>query len=88
MKHCYEQSKNKSEPKQGWKWNDKTKGKWDKKQGRPQDEGNKENAESYKKFNAVDSGHGFQSEERNKGDEMNPLHYCSYGKDNNKKNCP
>lgn len=33
--------------------NDKTKGKWDKKCGRPHDAGSKENATSYKKFNAV-----------------------------------
>lgn len=27
LKHCYEKSKHKTESKQGWKWNDKTKGK-------------------------------------------------------------
>jgi len=63
LKHCYEQFKHKLEPKQGWKGNDKSKGKWDKKQGRPQDTSNKENETSYKKFNVVDRGQGFQSEE-------------------------
>lgn len=36
-----------------------TKGKWDKKKGRPRDAGNKENAALYKNFNTVDRGQGF-----------------------------
>ena len=54
-----ENSKNKLESEKGWKGNDKTKGKWDKKRGIPQDAGKKDNIASYKKFNVVDRGHGF-----------------------------
>ena len=56
LKHCYEYSKRKSKPKQGWKGNDKTKGKWDKKRTRPQEISNKVNVMSPKKFNASDRG--------------------------------
>jgi len=42
LKHCYEQSKRKSETKQDWRGNAKNKGKWDKKRTRPQNIGNKE----------------------------------------------
>ena len=43
IKHCYEQSKCRSETKKYWKGNEKNKGKWDKKQIRPQDTGNQDN---------------------------------------------
>jgi len=43
MKHYYEQSKHKSKPKQGWKGNDKTKGKWPLERARPLDASEKEN---------------------------------------------
>ena len=43
LKHCYEKSKHKVEPKRDLKWNEKVKGKWTTKQGRPQDACEKEN---------------------------------------------
>ena len=59
MKHYYEQSKHGSETKRDWKGNEKNKGKWDKKRGKPQDIDDKENVVSHKNFNAVDRVHGF-----------------------------
>jgi len=53
LKHCYEQSKHKAEPKHGFKGNEKFKGKWPPKWGRHQDVDEKENVVPYKKFNAV-----------------------------------
>ena len=60
LKHCYEQLKHKTKSKKGWKGNDKVKGKWPPKQGRSQDSSEKENVSPYKKFNAVEKGHGSQ----------------------------
>ena len=57
MKHCYEQSKHKVEPKYNLKRNDKAKGKWPPKRGRPQHESEKDNAVPYKKFNTAEKGH-------------------------------
>lgn len=63
LKHCYEQSKRRSETRQDWKGNDKNKGKCDNKKTRPQAKGKKENIALPKKFNASDRGHGFWFEE-------------------------
>ncbi len=46
LKHCYEQSKCKVEPKHDLKRNDKDKGKWPPKRGRPQNASEKDNANS------------------------------------------
>jgi len=43
LKHCYEQSKRKVEPKCELKGSEKVKGKWPQKWGRPQDAGKKGN---------------------------------------------
>jgi len=42
------------------KGNEKVKGKWPLKRGRPQDAGEKENVVPYKKFNTFEKGHGEQ----------------------------
>lgn len=88
LKHCYEKSKCRSETKHDWKQNENTKSKWDKKRSRPQDIGNNENASPPKKFNAYDRGQGFQFEEKNKGDGMNPLQCWTCGKDHQRRDCP
>ena len=62
LKHCYE-PKHKIESQQGWKWKDKTKGKWQPKRTRPQDASEKENIVSYNKFNGPQLG-----EQQNRGD--------------------
>lgn len=72
LKHCYEQLKRRSESKQGWKGNDKTKGKWDKKRDKLHETSNKENEVPHKKFNTTYKGEGFQFEEMNKGDGRKP----------------
>jgi len=59
LNHCYEKSKHKYETKQDWRNNAKNKGKWDKKQERPQETGNKENATLHNKFNASIRGKEF-----------------------------
>lgn len=48
----------------------------------------KENATSYKKFNANGRGEGFQLEEKNKGDDTNPLQCWTCGEDHHKRDCP
>ena len=58
LKHFYEQSKPKVDPERDLKGNEKVKGKWPPKRGRPQDASEKENVVIYKKFNAVEKGHG------------------------------
>lgn len=63
MKHCYEKFKCTFKTKQVQKSNDKNKGKWDTKQTRPHDMGNKENASPLKKFNASNGGKVFQFQE-------------------------
>ena len=60
LKRCYEQSKHKVEPKHDLKINEKFKGKWPPKWGRPQGASEKENMVPYKKFNTVEKGHGSQ----------------------------
>lgn len=81
IKHCYEQSKHRYETKQGWKGNEKNKGKQDKKKIIPQDKGNKENETKPNKFNAFDRGQGFQFEEKNKSDRRKYLQCWTHGKD-------
>jgi len=39
------------------KGNEKVKGKWPPKRGRPQDAGEKENVSPYKKFSTIEKGH-------------------------------
>jgi len=56
LKHCYEQSKRKFEPKCDLKGNEKSKGKWPPKRGRPQDASEKENVVPYKRFNTTEKG--------------------------------
>ena len=50
LKHCYEQSKCKFEPKHDLKINEKVKGKWPPKRGIPQDVSEKENVVPHKKL--------------------------------------
>lgn len=74
LKHCYEKLKHKAKPKHELKGNDKVKGKWPPKWGRPQDAVEKENVVPYNKFNVVEKGHGPQpGEKQNKGDGGGPL---------------
>ena len=87
LKHYYEKSKCRSETKQDWKINEKNNGKWLKKRGNPYDIDEKENAKSYKKFNATDIGQGFKSEERNKGDGKKPLQCWTCVKDHRRRYC-
>lgn len=54
IKHCYEQSKRRTETKPDWRGNVINKGKWDKKRGRPHGIDNKENVALPKRFNALD----------------------------------
>ena len=69
LKNCYEQLKCKTESKQGWKGNGKTKVKWPLKRKIPQDAGEKENSVPYKKFNAIEKGYGSQlGEQQNRVD--------------------
>ena len=42
------------------KRNEKTKGKWPPKRGRPQDTSEKDNVVPYKRFNTAEKGHGEQ----------------------------
>ena len=58
LKHYYEQLNHRTETKPDWKGNVKNKGKWDKKQVRPHDSGNKENVAPPKRLNAFDRGQG------------------------------
>ena len=58
LNHCYEESRLKFEPKHDLKINEKAKGKWPQKRGRPQDASEKDNAVPYKRFNANEKGHG------------------------------
>ena len=44
--------------------NDKVKGKWPPKRGRPHDADEKEKVFPYKKFNAIEKGHGYQPREQ------------------------
>ena len=89
LKHCYEQSKCKSEPKHDWKGNEKAKGKWPLKQEKPQDAGEKENVASYNMSSATEKGHSPQlRENKNKGSGREPLHCWIYGKDHRKKYFP
>ena len=60
LKHCYEQSKSKVETKHDLKRNEKAKGKWPPKSGRPQDSSERENAVPYKRFNTTEKGCGEQ----------------------------
>lgn len=77
LKHCYNQSKRKSEPNWDWNRNDKSKGKWRQKQEIPQDAGEKENFSSYKTFSATEKGHRSQPrEQQNKSSAKN---HCSVG---------
>ena len=70
MKHCYEKSKHKVEPKHDLKRNDKPKGKWPPKRGKPQDASEKENVVPYKRFNTIEKGHG---EQQARGSGREPL---------------
>jgi len=58
LKHCYEQLKRKFEPKHDLKINEKAKGKWPPKRGRPQYASEKENAVPYKIFNTAEKSPG------------------------------
>jgi len=58
LKHCYEQSKCKVEPKHDLKRNEKARGKWPPKRGISQDSSEKENVVPYKRFNTDEKGHG------------------------------
>lgn len=74
LKHCYEQSKCKIEPKHDQKGNENTKGKWTSKWERPQVAREKENVAPYKNFSAAEKGHGPQPGEKlNKGNGREPL---------------
>jgi len=66
LKHCYKQSKYRTETKLYWIGNAKNKGKWDKKRVILQDLGNKENVAQPKRFNVSYKGQGHRSEEQNK----------------------
>lgn len=88
LKHCYEKLKHKFESTRDWKGNEKTKGKWAKKKERLQDASDKEIVASYKKFNVVDKGHGFQPEELNKGNGKKPLRCWNCGGEHHHSECP
>lgn len=88
LKHCYEKQKRKTESNNNWKGNEKKKGKWDNKRGKSQDTYVKENAIPYKKFNAFNKVHGFQFEEKNKGDENKPLQCSTCGSDHHRRDYP
>ena len=84
LKHFYEQSKCKFEPKHDLKRNDKVKGKWPPKRGRPQDASEKENVFPYKRFNTTEKGHG---EQQARGGGREPLQCWICGKDHRKRDC-
>lgn len=63
LKHCYEKSKHRYEPKRDYKGNEKVNGKWPLKRERPQGACEKENVAPYKKFSATEKGHGPQPRE-------------------------
>lgn len=89
LNNFYEYSKCKSKPKCDLKGNDKFKGKWPPKWGRPQDTSEKENGAPYKKHNANEKGHGsWPGEKQNGGDGRGPLQCYICGKDNHKKEFP
>eukprot|EP00253_Pinus_taeda_P011986 PITA_11986 len=88
LKCCYEQLKRRSETKPDWKGNERNKGKWDKRQERPQDIGNKENAMPHKKFNSSNRRQEFQYEEQNKGAGWKPLQCWTCGKDHHRRDFP
>lgn len=88
LKHCYQNSKHKSRPKQDWKGNEKAKGKWAKKRSRPQDTGDKENVGFYKKSNVADIRHGFQHEEQDKDDGRKPMQCWICGGEHRRRYCP
>ena len=56
LKNFFKESKRRYENNPDSKCNAKKKGKWDKKQTRPQYKSNKENVAPHKKFNASDKG--------------------------------
>jgi len=85
LKHCFEKSKRKVEPKHDLKGNEKVKGKWPPKQGRLQGAREKENLVPYKKFNTVEKGHG---EQQTRGDGRELLRCWIRGKDHCKRECP
>ena len=84
LKHYYEQSKHKVEPKHDFKINEKAKGKWPPKRGRPQDASEKYNAVPYKRFNTAKKGHG---EQQTRGSGREPLQCWICGKDHRKRDC-
>ena len=84
MKHCYEQSKCKIELKHDLKRNEKAKGKWPPKRGRPQDASEKKNAVPYKRYNTIQKGHG---EQQTRGGGREPLKCLICGKGYCKRYC-
>lgn len=87
LKHCYKKSKRRYETKPDWKGNNKNKGKWYKKQARPQNTSNKEDAAPYNKFNKFDRGQEYWFEQ-NKRDDRKPIWCCTCGKDHLQRDCP
>jgi len=85
LKHFYEQSKHKVEPKHDLKINEKDKGKWTPKRGRPQDASDKENVFPYKRFNTTDKGHG---EQQVRGSTREAVQCWICGKDHRKRDFP
>ena len=85
MKHCYQQSERKIEPKGDFKGNEKVKVKWPPKQGRPQDASEKENLVPYKKLNTTEKEH---EEKKTRGGGRVSLQCWICGKDCHKRDCP
>ena len=85
LRHRYEQSKRRVEPKRDLKGNEKAKGKWPPKRGIHQDASEKENLIPYKRFNIVEKGHG---EQQNRGFGREPLQCWICGKHHYKRDCP
>ncbi len=67
------------------KRNDKDKGKWPPKRGRPQYASEKEHIVPYKRFNTTEKGHGKQQA---RGGGREPLQCWICGKDHRKRGCP
>ena len=85
LKHFYEKSKHKVEPKRDLKINEKYKGKWPPKRGRPKDASEKENEIPYKRFNTAEKGWG---EKQARGGGREPLQCWICGKDHRNRDCP
>eukprot|EP00253_Pinus_taeda_P002202 PITA_02202 len=88
LKHYYEQLKHKTETKTNSRDNVKNKGKWDKKQARPQGTDNKENVAPPKRFHASNRGQGHRSKEKSKDRCWKPIECWTCGKDHHMRDYP